>query len=93
MKTKEQIIHDMCLTARHDYGLPSDSSPFGLTDEDKQHLWNTMSQQYEHNIRPLVHELEELYNGYRLVMPSSSQHAENMIRVAQFYLDNKNDIQ
>lgn len=33
--------------------------------------------------------LEELYNGHRIVLPSSYEHAEAMLRVAQFYINQK----
>ncbi len=31
--------------------------------------------------------LDELYRGDKVVIPSSMEHAEFMIRVAQFYID------
>lgn len=56
MKTREQIITDMCMTYRHDYGLnrtPEDP-PWvaGMTPEERKGLWNTMAQIYDNNIAP-----------------------------------------
>ena len=58
MKSKEEIITDMCYTYRHDYGLDKDpNSPSwcaGMTPEERKGLYNTMSQIYENNIEPLL---------------------------------------
>jgi len=58
MRSKEEIINDMCMTYRHDYGL--DKSPddpswcAGMTPEERRGLYNTMRQIYENNIEPLL---------------------------------------
>ena len=54
--TREQIITDMCMTYRHDYGLdrkPEDP-PWvaGMTESERKGLWNTMAQIYDNNIAP-----------------------------------------
>ena len=58
MKSREEIITDMCYTYRHDYGLDKDpNSPSwcaGMTPEERKGLYNTMSQIYENNIEPLL---------------------------------------
>jgi hypothetical protein len=58
MKSKEEIITDMCYTYRHDYGLDKDPhSPSwcaGMTPEERRGLYNTMSNIYENNIEPLL---------------------------------------
>ena len=63
MQSKEQIIHDMCMTYRHDYGLrkSNDEPPWtaGMTEEDAKMLYKTMEQIYTNNIEPLVRK----YNG------------------------------
>jgi hypothetical protein len=63
MQSKEEIIHDMCMTYRHDYGLrklPNDPSwTSGMTEEDAKMLYKTMEQIYTNNIEPLVRK----YNG------------------------------
>ena len=45
--TKEEIIHSMALTYRHDYGLrklPGDPSwTAGMTEEDAKMLYKTMN--------------------------------------------------
>jgi hypothetical protein len=58
MKSKEEIITDMCYTYRHDYGLAKDPSDpswcAGMTPEERKGLYNTMAQIYENNIEPLL---------------------------------------
>jgi hypothetical protein len=58
MKTREQIINDMCMTYRHDYGLnklPSDPPwTAGMTPEERKGLYNTMAQIYDNNIAPIM---------------------------------------
>jgi hypothetical protein len=58
MKSKKEIITDMCYTYRSDYGLDKDpNSPSwcaGLTPEERMGLYNTMSNIYENNIEPLL---------------------------------------
>lgn len=61
-KTKEQIITDMCYTWRHDYGLKKYADPggysfpftSGMTDEERQQLYNSMKQVFENAIEPYV---------------------------------------
>lgn len=100
MKTKEETIHSMCMTWRHDYGLIKEqkSNPdfldlvtSGMTETDRLFLYKQMEQLYNHHIQPLVHQIEELQNGYRLILPNSVEHAEGMLRVANFYLDNRKE--
>jgi hypothetical protein len=57
MKTREDIITSMCYTMRHDYGLDRlVDSPFplssGLTDQERQALWNQMAQIFDNDIAP-----------------------------------------
>ena len=63
MKTKEEIIHNMCYTYRHDYGLRKDPNEpnwtAGMTEEDAKMLYKTMEQIYTNNIEPLLRK----YNG------------------------------
>ena len=61
MKTREQIITDMCFTWRHDYGLvrkehdsPGGLITVGLTDHERQHLWQQMAQLFDNNISPYM---------------------------------------
>jgi len=54
--SREQIITDMCITYRHDYGLdrkPEDPPWIaGMTPNERKGLWNTMAQIYDNNIAP-----------------------------------------
>lgn len=58
MKSKEEIIHDMCMTYRHDYGLRKKSTDpswtAGMTEEDAKMLYKTMEQIYTNNIEPML---------------------------------------
>lgn len=61
MKTREQIITDMCYTWRHDYGLEksysenfSDILSSGMTIEERKALWNNMAQIFDNNIQPYM---------------------------------------
>jgi len=57
-RNREQIIHEMCLTYRHDYGLDRDPAdpPWcaGMTPDERAGLYRTMAQIYDNNIAPLV---------------------------------------
>ena len=63
MKTREEIITDMCMTYRHDYlldRLPSDPSwCAGMTPEERKGLWDTMAQIFDNDIQPIM----DLKNG------------------------------
>jgi len=63
MKTREEIITDMCYTYRHDYGLdkdPNDPSWLsGMTPDERKGLWETMAQIYDNDIAPIM----DLKNG------------------------------
>ena len=61
MRTKEQIILDMCYTWRHDYGLDKDEHDSGggfvscgLTDDERKILYAQMKQLYENCIEPYM---------------------------------------
>ena len=57
MKTKEEIIHSMCMTYRHDYGLRKEegdnSLSSGITVQEAKILYKTMEQIYNNNIEPI----------------------------------------
>ena len=63
MKSREEIITDMCYTYRHDYGLdkdPNDPSWLsGMTPDERKGLWETMAQIYDNDIAPIM----DLKNG------------------------------
>lgn len=60
LKTREQIITDMCYTWRHDYGLAKEKDPAGysfpylagMTDEERKVLWNQFAQIFDNIIEP-----------------------------------------
>lgn len=61
MKTREQIITDMCYTWRHDYGLyrdehdgPGGLLTSGLTQQQREQLWQQMAQIYDNCIAPVM---------------------------------------
>lgn len=58
MKTRDEIITDMCYTYRHDYGLTrSDDDPSwvaGMTQTEREGLWRTMAQIFDNNIAPYM---------------------------------------
>ena len=58
MKTPAEIIHSMCMTYRHDYGLrKEDGDPSwtsGMTEQEAKMLYKTMEQIYNTDIEPLL---------------------------------------
>ena len=63
MRTREEIITDMCYTYRHDYGLDKDPNgpPWlsGMTPGEREGLYKTMAQIYDNDIVPVM----EIKNG------------------------------
>jgi hypothetical protein len=57
-KNKDAIIHSMCMTYRHDYGLRKiEGDPpwtAGMTEEDAKMLYKTMEQIYNNDIEPFM---------------------------------------
>ena len=92
--TKEEIIHDMCMTYRHDYGLRKDPNepPWtaGMTAEDAKMLYKTMAQIYTNNIEPLLKEFNDLKEGRSVQVPQNEEHAALMMRLAQMYFEDNN---
>jgi hypothetical protein len=90
MKTKEQIIADMCFTFNHGYGLPAidDSKAFfGMTQKEKDHICTIMNQLFN-CVAPIYDELADLKEGRTIQIPVDIEHATNMIQVANFYISN-----
>ena len=59
MKTREDIIRSMCYTYRHDYGVerqehdgPGGLIPMGLTEQQRQRVWDQMAQMFDNDIAP-----------------------------------------
>lgn len=65
MKSREEIITDMCYTWRHDYGLNASGSGVlgqlqsGMTFGERQVLWDNMAQIYDNVIAPLLQSVNE----------------------------------
>ena len=57
-QNKNAIIHSMCLTYRHDYGLRKvkGDPPWtaGMTEEDAKMRYKTMEQIYNNDIEPFM---------------------------------------
>jgi hypothetical protein len=94
MKSKEEIIYDMCMTYRHDYGLrklPSDPPwTAGMTEADAKSLYKVMEQIYNNDIAPMLKHYDDLCSGDSVVLPKDKDHAEAMVKVGMFYLEQKN---
>ena len=58
MKTREEIIHSMCVMYREDYAVPklSTDPPWvrGMTALERRGLWRVMEQIYDINIKPVL---------------------------------------
>lgn len=57
--TREQIINNMCMTFRHDYGLVISEfdkieMPLmsGMTETERKSLWDHMAQIFDNDIAP-----------------------------------------
>lgn len=91
---KHDIITDMCMTYRHDYGLTKrpEDPPWvaGMTEADRLGLYRTMEQLYDHHIAPMQEQLDKLNNGESVVLPKDKEHAKAMVKVGMFYLNGNN---
>lgn len=58
MKSKEEVIHSMCITYRPDYGIrkkPTDPSwLIGMTEQEAKMLYKVMESLYNDDIEPLL---------------------------------------
>ena len=58
MKTREEIIHSMCVMYREDYEVPklATDPPWvrGMTTLERRGLWRVMEQIYDINIKPVL---------------------------------------
>lgn len=61
MKTREEIINNMCMTFRHDYGLVISEfdkieMPLmsGMTETERKALFDSMAQIFDNDIAPLL---------------------------------------
>ena len=60
--TRKEIITNMCFTWRHDYGLVKHTDPggytfpevAGMTEVQRQGLWNSKAQIFDNDIAPYM---------------------------------------
>ena len=89
---REQIINNMCLTFRHDYGLriSEDDRMYtlmsGMTEMEAQALFNDMAQIFDNDIAPLIENAKRYEEGTHIPIPVSAAYAKAMILVAENYL-------
>lgn len=92
MKTREEIINNMCMTFRHDYGLviSEDDRMYtlnsGMTEREREALFNTMAQIFDNDIAPLVDSAMKYEAGTHIPIPANAEYARGMILVAENYL-------
>lgn len=92
MKTREEIINNMCMTFRHDYGLEisEDDRMYtlmsGMTKREREGLYNTMAQVFDNDIAPLIDSASKYEAGTHIPMPVNAEYAKGMILVAENYL-------
>ena len=93
MINREQIINNMCMTFRHDYGLviSEDERMYtlnsGMTELERQGLFSTMSLVFDHHFATSLEEYRKVNEGEAITIPKSTEHAKAMMGVAQWYLD------
>jgi hypothetical protein len=92
MKSREQIINDMCMTWRHDYGLElsEDDRMYtlssGMTKHEREALWRNMAQIFDNDIAPLLESHKHIKEGTHIPIPANVEQAKGMILVAENYL-------
>lgn len=92
MKSREEIINNMCMTYRHDYGLEINEADrhltfmSGMTRSERVVLFNTMAQIYDNDIAPLLNSAIQYEEGTRVPLPVNTEQAKYMILVAEHYL-------
>jgi hypothetical protein len=90
---REEIINNMCMTYRHDYGLviSEDDRMYtlnsGMTEREREALFNDMAQIFDHNFANVLEDYRKVNQGESITIPKNKEHAEAMLRVAQWYLD------
>lgn len=75
MKSKEEVIHSMCLDYRHDYDIRKlDTDPpwtSGLTEKDAKILYKVMESLYNDDIEP---QLKKILNRKNLFGEDNAPH-------------------
>lgn len=91
---REQIINDMCMTCRHDYGLEisEDDRMYtlssGMTKHEREALWRNMAQIFDNDIAPLLKNSNQYEAGTHIPIPKNVDQARGMVLIGQNYLDN-----
>lgn len=92
---KAEIVNNMCMTYRHDYGLNKNENdpPWvsGMTPSERAGLYKTMEQIFDNNIAPLLKDAQDLYEGNSVVVPKDKEHAEALVKMGMFYLNQENN--
>ena len=86
---REQIIHNMCMTFRHEYGLGSgeDNRMHAfMPEQEAQILFNNMARIFDNDIAPLIENAKRYEEGTHIPIPVNSEYAKAMILVAEHYL-------
>ena len=92
MKTREEIINNMCMTFRHDYGLEisEDDRMYtlmsGMTKREREDLYKTMAQIFDNDIAPLLETANNYEAGTHIPIPVNAEYAKGMILIAENYL-------
>jgi hypothetical protein len=90
---REEIIYNMCMTFRHDFGLEisEDDRMYtlmsGMTRSERDALFNSMAQVFDNDIAPLLEDYRKVNDGEAITLPKSKEHAEAMLHVASFSLN------
>lgn len=92
MKNREEIITSMCYTYRHDYGLDRINTgnfiSSGMTDDERRLLWAVMAQIFDNDLAPVLEDYRRLVEGEAVVVPKDKEHAESLVKMGMFYLEN-----
>ena len=95
MNSREQVITSMCYTFRHDYGLEKDIGngfiselTAGMTKDEREFLYRQMSQIYDNDIAPVLEDYRRLVEGEAVVVPKDKEHAEALVKMGMFFLEN-----
>jgi hypothetical protein len=61
-----------------------------MTPSERQGLYKTMEQIFDNNISPLLKDAQDLYDGNSIVVPKDKEHAEALVKMGMFYLEQQN---
>lgn len=92
--TREQIINNMCMTFRHDYGLEisEDDRMYtlmsGMTKLERESLYQSMAQIFDNDIAPILENAMKYEAGTHCPIPKNIEQAKGMLLIAENYLKN-----